>query len=761
MPAAPESADGSAESGVLDFLRSLSRLIRLFKLYPSEHQYVRQGVEEALGIYRSAVPPSGLTFGQAENNLLVGDRTFSKVPPAVLDLLGMLREQAVDSVELQAGATPEEVLAFARLLGLRPGAEAPADLPFRSLAELPHIRVNAVKYRRITAAQEVVAKGARPGGATDEAVLAEALLHDTSGDTIEEALLENLIEFNPGGLGRAIHKAASQAGAGAAASRSLAVRMLERAARKVLKSGGGPPEVRAKVAEVLQGLPPESAQTIAGGEDPARAADALVQRFGAGFRGRLLAAELRKELAFSELEAEADRLLAEGEDPRFLLEEASRALAKDGLPLREATPYVLDLMELDRRRRREEVRGLADPPTGAAKRFRNEAKPLAVVGTPGYQEFFQPLLEELKYKAAIVASGDQLLETVRKDAPALVVMDLKIPGMHGADVLRHLRRENLTPPLLLLLDSRSLADDLDVKAYPRQASLRKPPNREAAVRAIQELTAAKAAPKEEDEAPEPERHFSAGLAKLLEGASLKEVPPVPGFEIGIEARFEAGSEAAVVDAFRLASDRPGILLASRSGTDADGVGLLRQFQTAVRISGPWASTGKAALVQAAGLLGNDPIRESPVSAQTLIPDPLGGEIRVCTAGAPFPLRFLAASKKVRKVGSVGVALGGLMRGGLGRVIEEERVVLDPNDILLFPSWGILKATNPKGEPFGVESLGGLLLTASSAIPSAIAQRVLQGAQRHAAGRSMGAVAVVALRRNPAAPGPATEAKPGK
>jgi hypothetical protein len=221
---------------------------------------------------------------------------------------------------------------------------------------------------------------------------------------------------------------------------------------------------------------------------------------------------------------------------------------------------------------------------------------------------------------------------------------------------------------------------------------------------------------------------------------------LPGFEFGTNLHIGPGSEALFVDAFHLHGGRRGIVLGGCSQADEDSVLLLALFQSALRIVGPWASTGKTSMIQAAGLLGTDGINQIPLVCQTLVIEPKSGKVTLCTAGAPPPLRFLAKSKKVRKVGSGGIAIGRLLRGGLGRVLEEERVNLDPGDLLVLTSWGVLKARNAKGVSFGPQSVGGLLLTAKNTSPGTTAARISQGVKRHVGKKLLGTAAIVAVRR---------------
>jgi two-component system NtrC family response regulator len=51
-------------------------------------------------------------------------------------------------------------------------------------------------------------------------------------------------------------------------------------------------------------------------------------------------------------------------------------------------------------------------------------------------------LEEAGYSATTAANGDEALRRIEEDAPALVITDLKMPGISGLDLLKQVRKEH-------------------------------------------------------------------------------------------------------------------------------------------------------------------------------------------------------------------------------------------------------------------------------------------------------------------------------
>jgi DNA-binding response OmpR family regulator len=66
-------------------------------------------------------------------------------------------------------------------------------------------------------------------------------------------------------------------------------------------------------------------------------------------------------------------------------------------------------------------------------------------------------LQAAGYECHTVADGDAALETFERLKPALVVLDLGLPGLGGLEVARHIRRDSDAP--ILMLTARSSEAD--------------------------------------------------------------------------------------------------------------------------------------------------------------------------------------------------------------------------------------------------------------------------------------------------------------
>lgn len=72
------------------------------------------------------------------------------------------------------------------------------------------------------------------------------------------------------------------------------------------------------------------------------------------------------------------------------------------------------------------------------------------------------LLEEAGYDILKASSGEEALEVAEKSPPALVLMDIHLPGMDGLSVAREMKRRNNTRHVpILALTAHAMRGDKD------------------------------------------------------------------------------------------------------------------------------------------------------------------------------------------------------------------------------------------------------------------------------------------------------------
>jgi DNA-binding response OmpR family regulator len=77
---------------------------------------------------------------------------------------------------------------------------------------------------------------------------------------------------------------------------------------------------------------------------------------------------------------------------------------------------------------------------------------------PLQAELLRRYLESEKYRVTVAGDGREVLEVVRREQPALLILDVMLPRVDGLDVCRILRAESDLP--ILMLTARSTEDDI-------------------------------------------------------------------------------------------------------------------------------------------------------------------------------------------------------------------------------------------------------------------------------------------------------------
>ncbi|MCX7933879.1 MAG: response regulator [Planctomycetota bacterium] len=103
---------------------------------------------------------------------------------------------------------------------------------------------------------------------------------------------------------------------------------------------------------------------------------------------------------------------------------------------------------------------------------------------------FRKRLEDSGFLVEEAISGAEAWEKIQESRFALIVMDMKMPGMHGLELLARFSTMAEKPAVIVCSAYEQLRDDFVVKNYPRLRFLVKPVAAETLIAAINELLAA-------------------------------------------------------------------------------------------------------------------------------------------------------------------------------------------------------------------------------------------------------------------------------
>src|SRR5258706_16429964 len=79
-----------------------------------------------------------------------------------------------------------------------------------------------------------------------------------------------------------------------------------------------------------------------------------------------------------------------------------------------------------------------------------KTKILIVEDDPNILLGLEEILKGEGFEVAVCNRGDKALEAVTKQPPALIVLDVMLPGVSGYDICKQLRAKKITTPILML-----------------------------------------------------------------------------------------------------------------------------------------------------------------------------------------------------------------------------------------------------------------------------------------------------------------------
>jgi len=91
-------------------------------------------------------------------------------------------------------------------------------------------------------------------------------------------------------------------------------------------------------------------------------------------------------------------------------------------------------------------------------------KVLVIDDEPVVLALLDILLSQKGYDVVLADGGWKGLELYRREHPDVVILDLKMPELDGVTVLKHIRRIDLTQPVIILTGAATLETEQQVRA---------------------------------------------------------------------------------------------------------------------------------------------------------------------------------------------------------------------------------------------------------------------------------------------------------
>lgn len=97
-----------------------------------------------------------------------------------------------------------------------------------------------------------------------------------------------------------------------------------------------------------------------------------------------------------------------------------------------------------------------------------QTKLLLVDDEEGIRKVLNISLQDIGYRVFLAKDGSEALELFRKEEPAIVLTDIKMPGMDGVELLRRVKRERPDTEVIMLTGHGDM--DLVVKSLKYEAT---------------------------------------------------------------------------------------------------------------------------------------------------------------------------------------------------------------------------------------------------------------------------------------------------
>jgi two-component system OmpR family response regulator len=92
-------------------------------------------------------------------------------------------------------------------------------------------------------------------------------------------------------------------------------------------------------------------------------------------------------------------------------------------------------------------------------------KILVVDDDPNIRFLFAEMLKMEGYEVITASTGTKALQLIIEDDFAIIILDIKMPGIHGLEILRRLRDKGIATPIIICSAFEGMKDDFIIESY--------------------------------------------------------------------------------------------------------------------------------------------------------------------------------------------------------------------------------------------------------------------------------------------------------
>jgi len=329
---------------------------------------------------------------------------------------------------------------------------------------------------------------------------------------------------------------------------------------------------------------------------------------------------------------------------------------------------------------------------------------LVVDDTPANLRLLSQMLSEQGYGVRAVTSGARALASVQAAPPDLILLDIKMPGMNGYNVCKHLKADPNTRhiPIIFISALDEIQGKVQAFAVGGVDYITKPFQFEEVLARVETHLALRRLQEQLRDANRILQRELALAGKVQASFLPSELPVPAGWQIVAALKPASQTSGDFYDAISLPEGRLGLLVADVVDKGAGAALFMALSWILIRtyaLEHPTQPELVLSTVNHRVLVETQ--TDQFVTVFYGILDPAAGTLTYCNAGHPPPYLFGPRHGAVaRPLNKTGMALGAIETA----TWEQATVQIDPRDVLVLYSDGITDAENRQRVSFGHERL---------------------------------------------------------
>jgi len=326
---------------------------------------------------------------------------------------------------------------------------------------------------------------------------------------------------------------------------------------------------------------------------------------------------------------------------------------------------------------------------------------LIVDDKPANLRLLSQMLADRGYVVRAVKSGARALESIRATPPNLILLDIKMPGMNGYEVCRHLKElpESRSIPVIFISALNEIKNKVQGFDVGGVDYITKPFQYEEVIARVETHLALQRFQKRLQKANKRYEKELKLAGSLQANLIPKQAPTIQGFQLSFMLRSARETSGDFYDIFPINSSHIGILVADVVDKGAAAALLMAFSRTLLRtLAEELPENPDRVLTNVNQRMVSYTDGSHFVTVFYGILDPEKNELVYSNAGHNPAIHLKAANGEMKMLKNTGMPLGLFD----DQDWQQRKIQLDPGDLVVMYTDGVTDAQNPLYELYGVE-----------------------------------------------------------